>query len=763
MYKLLVLSIIVAIFADAQTPLLLSGKVVDPAGFPIPQVQVSAGAHSVVTGTDGVFTLAVGSGWNTVKFTKPGFTDTSRRFHAPVLSTAPVVIELQIRSLDQTLIVEERSDNYRVKVTSSATKTRAPLSDVPQSVVILAKEQVRDQMMMSLGDVVRYVPGVTAHQGENNRDQIVIRGNSSSADFFVNGVRDDAQYYRDLYNLEQVEVLKGPNAMIFGRGGGGGVINRVTKEPTFSPIREITIQGGSFGSKRLTADFDQPLGRKAGVRLNGMYENSDSFRRFVNLDRRGISSGLTLLPFKSTKVLLSYEHLNDSRVADRGMPSFQGRPVDSPVSTFFGNPKDSHVESVVDLGSILLEQQVGRFNIRNRTQFGGYDRFYQNYVPGAVNSAQTQVSLSAYKNASQRLNVFNQTDVTASFTTAGIKHTLLGGTEFGRQATDNLRNTGYFRNTDAAILIPLADPSITTPVTFRQSSTDANNHLKALVDASYIQDQIQISRRVQLVGGVRFDHFDLRYNNNRNGDYLRRIDNLISPRAGIVVKPVTGVSLYGSYSVSYLPSSGDQFSSLTAITQQVKPEKFINYEGGVKWDVSKSFAFTTAIYRLDRTNTRATDPNDPTRIIQTGSTETNGLEFGVQGAITRKWRVSGGYAFQDAFISNATTAARAGAQVAQVPHRSFSLWNNYQIHKRWGAGLGVVNRSDMFAAVDNTVRLPGYARVDCALFANLTERLGLQVNAENLFNSRYFLNADSNTNISPGQPIGVRAGLIFHF
>ncbi len=763
MYKLLVLSIITGVFADAQTPLLLSGKVVDPAGFPIPQVQVSAGAHSVVTGTDGVFTLAVGSGWNTVKFTKPGFTDTFRRLSAPVMNNTPVVVVLQIRTLDQTILVEVRSDNYRVESTSSVTKTRVPLGDVPQSVVILAKEQVRDQMMMSLGDVVRYVPGVTAHQGENNRDQIVIRGNSSSADFFVNGVRDDAQYYRDLYNLEQVEVLKGPNAMIFGRGGGGGVVNRVTKEPTFSPIRELAIQGGSFGFKRLSADFDQPLGTKAGVRLNGMYENSDSFRRFVNLERRGISSGLTLLPFKQTKILLSYEHLNDRRVADRGMPSLQGRPVDSPVSTFFGNPKDSHVESAVDLASVFVEQQAGRFNIRNRTQFGGYDRFYQNYVPGAVNSAQTLVSLSAYNNASQRLNLFNQTDVTTSFITAGIKHTLLAGAEFGRQATDNLRNTGYFRNTDAAIFIPFADPTITTPVTFRQSSTDANNHLKALVDASYVQDQIQLTRRIQLVGGVRFDHFDLRYSNNRNGDYLRRIDNLISPRAGIVVKPVRALSLYGSYSVSYLPSSGDQFSSLTTVTQQVKPEKFINYEGGVKWDVSKNFAFTTAIYRLDRTNTRAIDPNDPTRIIQTGSTETNGVEFGVQGAITRKWRVSGGYAFQDAFIRNATIAARAGAQVAQVPHHSFSLWNNYQIHRRWGAGLGVVNRSGMFAAVDNTVTLPGYSRVDAALFANLTERLRLQVNAENLLNRRYFLNADSNTNISPGQPFGVRAGLIFRF
>ena len=185
---------------------------------------------------------------------------------------------------------------------------------------------------------------------------------------------------------------------------------------------------------------------------------------------------------------------------------------------------------------------------------------------------------------------------------------------------------------------------------------------------------------------MRFDRFDLQYHNNRNGDTLGRVDNLVSPRAGIVVKPITPLSIYGSYSVSYLPSSGDQFSSLTTITQQVKPEKFNNYEVGAKWDVPPSLSLTTAVYRLDRTNTRSTDPNDPTRIVQTGSQRTNGYELGVNGSITPAWSVAGGYAYQDAFVTSATTAAAAGAQVAQVPHHTLSLWNNYQIHPRVAAG-----------------------------------------------------------------------------
>jgi catecholate siderophore receptor len=241
------------------------------------------------------------------------------------------------------------------------------------------------------------------------------------------------------------------------------------------------------------------------------------------------------------------------------------------------------------------------------------------------------------------------------------------------------------------------------------------------------------------------------------------VDTLISPRLGVVVKPVDAVSIYANYSVSYLPSAGDQFASLTTVTQQVKPEKFENYEAGVKWDVRRSLSLTTAVYRLDRTNTRSTDPNDPTRIVQTGSQRTNGVEFGWNGSVTKAWQVSGGVGVQDAFVTSATIAARAGAQVAQVPRATFSLWNNYRVLPRLGAGLGVLNRSDMFAAIDNTVLLPSYTRVDAAIFYSLTEKIRLQANVENLTDRRYFANADNNTNISPGSPRALRIGMTARF
>ena len=233
---------------------------------------------------------------------------------------------------------------------------------------------------------------------------------------------------------------------------------------------------------------------------------------------------------------------------------------------------------------------------------------YQNYVPGAANALGTLVTLTAYNNATKRKNLFNQTDLTYTFSTGPIKHTLVGGVELGSQTSDNFRNTGFFNNSATSIQADFNDPTTAVPVTFRQSATDADNRVKVNLGASYLQDQVDVTRFVKLIAGVRYDYFDLRYHNNRDANNLRRIDDLVSPRFGIVFKPVSQASIYANYSVSYLPGSGDQFSSLTNITAQAEPEKFTNYEVGAKWDVRRNFSLTTAVFRLDRTNTRSIDP-----------------------------------------------------------------------------------------------------------------------------------------------------------
>lgn len=716
----------------------------------------------MLTDQRGEFTLAVDPGRYAVTVVAAGFLQVTQNVETLQDGAVSREFVLPIAGVQESVTVSAAA-GYRVPAISSATKTPTPLLDVPQSVTIVTEELIKDQLMMSIGDVVRYVPGITAHQGENNRDQIVIRGNSSSADFFLNGVRDDVQYHRDLYNLERVEALKGPNAMIFGRGGAGGVINRVTKEAGFRSSRELSLQGGMYGHGRFSVDVDEPFSDTIAFRLNGMFEHSGSFRHAVGLERFGVSPTVTIAPSNRTTIMLRYEHLHDTRTADRGITSFQGRPANVDIGTFYGNPDASEVKARVNLGSATVERRFGAATFRNNTMVAAYDRFYQNFVPGAATADMRHVSLSAYNSRQPRRNIFNQTDLTYVMSTGRVRHTLLAGVEVGRQVTDNFRRTGFFNNTATSILAPFGNPLTDTPVTFRQNATDADNHVRTKVAATYGQDQIELPRHVQLVAGLRFDRFDLQYHNNRNGDTLERPDNLVSPRAGVVFKPIAPLSVYGTYSVSYLSSSGDQFSALTTITQQVKPERFTNYEVGAKWDVVNDLSITTAVYRLDRTNTRSTDPDDPARIVQTGSQRTNGYEFGVNGRILPAWNIAGGYAYQDAFVTSATTAAKTGAQVGQVPHHMVSLWNTYQLHPRVRAALGVLQRSDMFATIDNTVTLPGYTRADAAAYLSLARQLRLQVNIENIFDNRYYINADGNTNISPGFPRTLRIGVTTTF
>ena len=756
--------------SDVETPPLvtINGRIVDQNQAPVMGARITIisrdNQRPVVTMTDelGEFSIKLPAKQYLLKVSANGFAEISRQIDAKQSDLETLEIVLNVSGVEAVVTVTDGSD-FPLDATRSATKTFTALRDIPQSLSVVSTQQISDQSMKSIGDVVRYLPGITAHQGENNRDQIIIRGQSSSADFFLNGVRDDVQYFRDLYNLDRVEALRGPNALVFGRGGGGGVINRVTKEAGFSAFRNFSLQGGSFGNKRGTVDIDQPFDKKVAFRVNSLFEDSNSFRNNVGSRRFAINPTLTYNANDKTTLTFSYEFFRDRRTADRGITSFRGKPADVSIETFYGNPNDSRVRANVNLFSATLDRQFGGLNLHNRTTFGDYDRFYQNYVPGAVTADKTLVALTAYNNATTRRNLFSQTDLNYSLTTGRIKHNLLGGFELGNQRTRNFRNTGYFNNSATSIQVSYDNPTTSRPITFRPSTTDANNRLRTNLAAAYVQDQIEISRYFQVVAGARFDYFDLKYHNNRNGDALRRIDTLVSPRVGLIVKPVTQLSIYGSYSVSYLPSSGDQFSSLTTVTQQVKPEKFDNYEVGAKWDINRHLSFTSALYRLDRTNTRANDPNNTGAIVQTGSQRTNGFEFGLNGTITPRWTVTGGYAYQDAFITSATTTALAGKQAGQVPHHNFSVWNKYQFMRKLSAGLGVITRSDMFAAIDNTVVLPGYTRFDAAVFYTFNENWRLQANIENLFNTKYFLNADNNTNITPGAPIGSRVSLIARF
>ncbi len=672
--------------------------------------------------------------------------------------------------LDRILVADStaRQFRYRVSRTSTATRTSTLLRDVPQSATIISQALITDLGMQGMADVVRYIPGITMGLGEGHRDAPTIRGNSSTADFFIDGIRDDAQYYRDSYNVERVEALKGSNAMVFGRGGGGGILNRVTKDAQWIPTRTLTLTGGSFEQRRATLDLGQGLGRSVAGRLNAVFENSANFRQSSGNERLGINPTTSFM-LGSTVVRLGYEFYRDLRTVDRGIPSFQGAPALTAARTYFGDPDKSNATLTAHAVAATVDRQLWRgsarvdgLQLRNRTRVMTYDKFYRNVFPGTVNAAGTQVNLVGYSNGTDRRNLFNQTDLTSVITHGALRQMLLVGAEFGSQTTDNVRETAYFGPPGSnltAFAVPFSAPRVITPVAFRASASDTNNGTVLSTQAVYVQDQIEIGSHVQAVLGVRYDRLNVAFTDYRKRIGLARRDNIVSPRAGLVIKPSQPVSIYGSYSVSQLPSSGDQFASLTATSQTLAPERFTNHEVGIKWDPTAALALSAAVYRLDRTNTTAPDPVTPSAIVQTGAQQTTGWELGVTGALMPRWQVAGGYANQSARIVRRTTAAAAGAQVALVPRNTLSLWNRVQLQTRLGAGIGVVYQDRMFAAIDNSVTLPSFTRIDGAVFVTVSKTLRAQLNVENLLDTRYFPTAHSNNNIMPGSPRTLRVAL----
>ncbi|MES2326523.1 MAG: TonB-dependent siderophore receptor [Pseudomonadota bacterium] len=682
---------------------------------------------------------------------------------APAASPALTADDATASDAGPEIVVTGERTAYGVKVTSTATKTPTDIRNVPQALTIVSGAQIADQQLRSVGELLLFVPGASYNSGEGNRDTIVLRGNSSTADFFVDGVRDDVQYFRDFYNVDRVEVLKGPNAMIFGRGGGGGIVNRVLKRPTFNPGRSVSASTDNWGAARFTADVDQPLSSKAGVRLNGVYEDSDSFRRHVNLKRYGINPTLALLAGPNTRVDLSYEYFHDRRTADRGVPADGNEPIRAHTRDFFGDPDESFARANVNLASVAIEHQFGDgLTLKNRTMAGDYRKFYQNVYPNSFDPLTRRVALAGYNNRNDRKNVFSQTDLVWDKRLAGVDQTLLLGFEIGRERSRNKRLTATFISPSS---VPVSDPTVDATIIFSPLTSDADNRVTADVAAVYVQDQVRPVDWLEIVAGLRFDSFKIDVNDLRpvGGGRFSRRDSLWSPRLGVVLKPADQLSVYASYSRSFLPQSGDQFSSLTSVTEGLKPERFDNYEAGAKLQLPGGLLATAAIYRLDRSNTRATDPLNPARTVLTGAQRSRGIELGIERSVTSRWLVSGGYALQKAEITQTTAAAPKGRDAPLVPRHSFSLWNRYDFTKRIGGGLGLIARSKSYASISNAVQLPGYARVDAAFYYKLPHGLEAQVNVENLLGKYYFATANSDNNIAPGAPRTVKASLGYRF
>jgi catecholate siderophore receptor len=674
----------------------------------------------------------------------------------------------EVRVQDSAERADGPVEGYRAERSSTFTKTDTPLKEVPASITVVPSQLMKDQAMRSLGDAIRYVPGALQHQGEGNRDDFILRGIESSANLFVDGVRDDAQVFRDLYNLERVEVLKGAGGMIFGRGSAGGVVNRVTKKPVFGDVGEASVTVGGYNQLRASIDVGRKLNDSAAWRLNAVTDGSDSFRNGADMRRYAVNPTLTFVPGGQTSVTFGFDALRDERTADRGFPAQNGRPVNAAPGTFFGNAAQSNANSTVNGFYAILDHDWGGVQLKNTFRVTHYDKFYQNVYADNANASSVAggtLRLAAYNNQNQRTNTFNQTDLTTHINAGGLEHTLLAGLELGRQDSDNKRFTGFFGPLATNNLATVsAGAPFATATRFQQSGTDANNNVKADIAAVYLQDQIALSKEWKLLAGLRYDQFKVDFDDRRTTTPaidFSSTNNAFSPRAGLIWSPHASASYYASCSYAFLPSAENL--APTAVNASLDPESAKNYEVGARWDLRPGLTLSSALFRLDRDNVKNSDGAGG--FVLTGRQRTQGVEIGLQGDVMRNWQVYAGYAHLDSRITKATTfAGNLGNRPQLVPENTLSVWNRVNVGAGWGSGLGVVAQGSSFANADNVVKLPGFTRADGAVyyaFANGKTRLAL--NVENLLDKAYFPTADGNNNISPGAPRTARLTLSTKF
>lgn len=683
-----------------------------------------------------------------------------------VLAALACLAHAEEQTLPQVTVQEqaERADGpvtgYRASRSATVTKTDTALRDVPQSIQVIPETLVKDQAMRSMAQVLRYVPGASMNPGEGGRDQPVLRGISTTADFYVDGIRDDALYFRDPYNAERIEILKGPSGMTFGRGGAGGVINRVSKRPLDAPLNQVEASYGSYDDKRASADISGRLSEAAGYRINAMAEDANGFREGYKLKRHGINPVLEFAPGSATSLLLGYEHFEDERTVDRGIPSRNGAPYDTARATFFGNPGQSPSKVTVDGVSAKLEHGLAaNVTLRNSFRATHYDTLRQNVQPNSSVDATGLVKITAYSQANQRTNVFNQTEVEARVNGGGVDHLLLAGLELGRQDSNNTRFTGYFGNGTAdSILVNASNPK-TSVVQWRAAGSDTNNRVVADIAALYLQDQITLTPQWKAVLGLRYDRFSVAIDDRSAANVdLSRTDTAASPRAGLIYQPDAVSSYYTSYSYAFIPSG--ETLSLAANNAELEPEKAKNWEVGGKWDLNGKLSATAALFRLDRANVKAVDPANPTKLQLSGLQRTEGLEVGLQGQLSKSWQVYAGFAALDARVDkttgSGTSAVPAGNTVALVPKRAASWWNRVELGGGWAVGLGLVYQSSVYAnTASNAVTLPAFSRADGAIYYQIDKKTRLALNVENLFDRRYYASAGGDNNIIVGSP---RAG-----
>jgi len=647
-------------------------------------------------------------------------------------------------------------------------KPPVPILDVPQSVSVITDEEIKNQGFREIGDIIRYSPGVNTSQGEGHRDAVVFRGVRSTADFYQDGVRDDVQYYRSLYNVEQLEILRGPNALLFGRGGTGGLINRVTKKAEIGEaFGSFDFGADSFGAADLAVDANFATSDTTAVRLNLHTDQLANHRDFYEGERYGINPTVKIVA-GDTIVDLSYETADHERFIDRGIPTANNRPVESLKDVVFG---------VEGLNLQTLEASILRANIAHDYSDNGkfnmsftssdFKKMYKNLYAAGYDASANTVKLDGYLDPTERQNMILNANVVNEFSNGSTSGTLLVGLEFVDTDNKNYRYNTFFNNragSDAGEPTDQQIFNITRPLNIAKTSTGLDStvgyktDLKSssesdiTVTSFYLQGDIDFSDNWKMIIGGRLDNFDITVTDVKKSQDQSRKDDMFSPRFGVIYKPEETMSLYVSYSESFLPRSGEQYKKLDASGAALDPDVFKNTEIGYKYDISDALIFSAAIF--DSESTRAEKDNETGELNEIRGLEVEGVEIELSGDIDDQNNLTFGYTSLDGVTSKGTKQPR------ELPNQMLSLWYSYQANETFGFGLGVTHQAESFIKDTSNgstgPALPDYTRVDFALYVNASDNDVVRVHIENLTDELYFPHSHSTHQASVGESLSAR-------
>ena len=650
-------------------------------------------------------------------------------------------VTLEIHAQMET--VEVRSDSM-IQVASP--KYTEPLVDTPQTITVISKEIIQEQGATTLRDVLRNVPGLTITAGEGGTpagDNLTLRGFSARNDIFVDGVRDLSPQSRDPFNLEEVDVVKGPGSVYTGRGSTGGSINLLNKSPNLKRSFGGSIDLATDRTRRFTSDLNVPLTDSLSFRLNLLSHHSQTpGREVVNFNRWGLAPSITWGLGKPTRFTLSYYKLKQDNLSDYGIPwvpntnnvlvAYRDRPAPVPRETFYGLKSRDFEKLDSDLGTLKIEHDLNDgLSLRNQLRFSSSARNSIATPPRFASTDSTAINRELRSWQTSDLVWDNQTDLVYQFSSGNVSHTLVGGLDLTRE-----RNVRHIR-TGPNMLTTLLDPNPDDVYTGVITESPIVGDVTANSQALYVFDTAKLGQKWEMSGGLRWDRFDAD-GISTAGVPVAREDRMLSGRAAVVFKPLPEGSLYASYGTSLNPSL--EGLSYNAANTVIDPEKTYTYEAGAKWNLfSGRVLLSGAGFRVEKTNARTPGilPGDPPQVLE-GKQRVDGAELSITGNISTAWQVFGGYTFLDSETVDSNNPLEIGKALVNTPRNSFNLWSTYHLRSGLSLGGGARFVDKRFGNTINTRFVNSYWTVDLMAAYPLTNHLDLQLNLYNLTDTFYF-------------------------